>query len=217
MFKSEMGELIMKKIISVIAALAACVSLTACGGTSEAPDIYSDLELARTGCMDRIVPESLEELESYCDAVVVGEFIDDSVSDITYEYRAFFDKEIVVDIRSYNTIEVKQVLKGDVNVSDKLKTLQLSGVVDGKFYSFCELTPMQKGDEWLFFLAKDDNDVYWVMCDSDGRYPTKNSAENNRRVMFKNASLSDSYQLGVFDKQSFNQSIYNEIVEKYDV
>lgn len=212
-----MGGLIMKKIISVIAALAACVSLTACSGTTEAPDIYSELELARTGCMDRIVPESLEELESYCDAVVVGEYVDDSVSDITYEYRAFFDKEIVTDIRSYNTIEVKQVLKGDVNVSDKLKTLQLSGVVDEKFYSFCELTPMIKGDEWIFFLKKDDNDVYWVMCDSDGRYPTKNSAENNRRVTFKNAAVSDSYQLGVFDKESFNQTIYDEIVEKYDV
>lgn len=69
----------MKKFISVIAALAACVSLTACGGTAEAPDIYSDLELARTGCMDRICPESLEQLESYCDAVVIGEFVDDSL------------------------------------------------------------------------------------------------------------------------------------------
>lgn len=207
----------MKKIISVIAALAVCVSLTACGSTSEAPDIYSDLELARTGCMDRIMPESLEELESYCDAVVIGEYIDDSVSDITYEYRAFFDKEVVVDIKSYNTIEVKQVLMGDVNVGDKLSTLQDSGVVDGKFYSFSELTPMIKGDEWIFFLAKDDNDLYWVMCDSDGRYPTKNSAESNRRVTFKNAALSDSYQLGVFDKESFNRSIYDEIVEKYDV
>ncbi len=207
----------MKKIISVIAALAACVSLTACGGTAEAPDIYSDLELARTGCMNRIMPESLEELESYCDAVVIGEYIDDSVSDITYEYRAFFDKEVVVDIKSYNTIEVKQVLMGDVSVGDRLSTLQDSGVVDGKFYSFSELTPMIKGDEWLFFLAKDDNDLYWVMCDSDGRYPTKNSAESNRRVTFKNAALSDCSQLGVFDKESFNQSIYDEIIEKYDV
>lgn len=207
----------MIKIISVIAALAACVSLTACGSTAEAPDIYSDLELARTGCMNRIMPESLEELESYCDAVVIGEYIDDSVSDITYEYRAFFDKEVVVDIKSYNTIEVKQVLMGDVNVGDRLSTLQDSGVVDGKFYSFSELTPMIKGDEWLFFLAKDDNDLYWVMCDSDGRYPTKNSAERNRRVTFKNAALSDSSQLGVFDKESFNQSIYDEIIEKYDV
>lgn len=217
MFKSEMGGLIMKKIISVMAALAACVSLTACGGTTEAPDIYSDLDLARTGCMNRVCPDSLEELESYCDTIVVGEFIDDSVSDITYEYRASFDKEIVVDIKSYNTIEVKQVLMGDVNVGDKLSTLQDSGIVDGKFYTFSELTPMVKGDEWLFFLAKDDNDVYWVMCDSDGRYPTKSSAESNRRVAFKNAALSDSYQLGVFDEESFNQSIYGEIVEKYDV
>lgn len=207
----------MKKIISVIAALAACVSLTACGGTSKAPDIYSDLELARTGCMNRVCPNSLEELESYCDVVVVGEYVEDSVSDITYEYRAFFGKEIITDIRSYNTIEVKQVLMGDVNVGDKLKTLQDSGVADGKFYSFSELTPMIKGDEWIFFLAKDEKDIYWVMCDSDGRYPTKNSAENNRRVMFKNAALSDCYQLGVFDKESFNRSLYDEIVEKYDV
>lgn len=136
---------------------------------------------------------------------------------IPYEYRAFFEKEVITNIKSYNTIEVKQVLMGYVNVGDKLSTLQYSGIADGRFYSFSELTPMIKGDEWLFFLAKDDNDVYWVMCDSDGRYPTKNSASKNRRMTFKNAELSDSYQLGVFDKEDFNQSIYDEIVEKYDV
>ncbi|MDE6732590.1 MAG: hypothetical protein K2J77_06915 [Oscillospiraceae bacterium] len=201
----------MIKIISVIAALATWFSITACGGTSEAPEIYSDLELARVGIIDRIMPESLEQLESYCDTVVVGEFAEDSVPDKSNE---FFPYHSI--IRSYNTIEVKQVLLGDVNVGDRLTTLQDSGIIDGIFYTFSDLTPMQKGDEWLFFLAKDDNDVYWVMCDSDGRYPTKNSAEKNRRVTFKNAALSDSYQLGVFDKESFNQSIYDEIVEKYD-
>lgn len=207
----------MKKIISVIAALAACVSLTACGGTSEAPNIYSDLELARTGCMNRICPESLEELESYSEMAIVGEVIDDSVSNVEYEYSPFFEKDIMVGFKSYNTVEVKQVLMGDVSVGDKLTVLHESAVADGIFYTFSDLTPMQKGDEWIFFLAKDEKDIYWVMCDSDGRYPTKNSAENNRRVMFKNAALSDCYQLGVFDKESFNRSLYDEIVEKYDV
>ena len=35
--------------------------------------------------------------------------------------------------------------------------------------------------------------------------------------MFKNEEHTDAYQLGVFKEENFNRSIYNEIVEKYDV
>ena len=41
---------------------------------------------------------------------------------------------------------------GSVNVGERLTTLQDSGIIDGKFYSFSDLTPMIKSDEWVFFL-----------------------------------------------------------------
>ncbi len=204
--------------IAIIAgSIAAYAARTSYSSKPETSNMYADMELVSPGMVDRRTADHLEELEKYSDIAVVGEFIDDSVSDIEYEYSDFFGKDIITLARSYNVIEVKQVLMGDVKVGDKLTVTQLEGSVDGKMYSWSELTPMTKGDEWIFFLDRDDKDHYWVTCDSDGRFPTKNSAEKNRRMTFKNVDFPDSYQLGVYDKQSFNQSIYDEIVEKYDV
>lgn len=204
--------------IAVIAgSIAVYAARTAYNGKPETSNIYSDMELVKPGMADRRTANDLEELKKYSDIAVVGEFIDNSVSDIKYEYSDFFKKDIITFVRSYNVIEVKQVLMGDVKVGDKLTVTQLEGSVDGKMYSWSELTPMTKGDEWIFFLNWDDKGYYWVTCDSDGRYPTKNSAEKNRRITFRNVDFSENYQLGVYDKQSFNQSIYDEIVEKYDV
>ncbi len=203
----------MKKLLSIIAALAACVSLTACSKSPESSSVFAGVELVRTGFLDRMVVSDLKELEDNCDIAVVGKFIDDPVSDIKYQYSAYFDKNIISFAKSYNTIEVKEVLIGDVNVGDTLKIAQLDGIADGMLFTWSDLTPMQKGDEWIFFLDKDyKDDYYWVTCDSDGRYPTKNSASQNSRLAF-----ADSWKLGVYDKADFKQDIYNEIVEKYDV
>ncbi len=202
----------MKKLISFITAIAACVSLTACSSTPENSDIFAEVELVRTGMANRMVIEDLEKLEKYNEIAVVGEFIDDPVSDITYEYSAYFGKDIITFFESRNTIEVKQVLKGDVNVGDELTLGQYCGIEDGKLYTISDLTPMQKGDEWVFFLHKVDTNLYWCIGDSAARYPTKTSAARNSRLAF-----ADSWQLGVYDEADFRQDIYNEIVEKYDV
>ncbi len=203
----------MKKLISVFAAIAACITLTACNGTPETSNAFSDLELVRTGMSDRIVIEYLQTLEEYNDIAVVGEFIGNSESDITYTYSEHFGKDIITDVRSYNTIKVTNVLRGDVSVGDELTIGQSYGVADGKLITFSDLTPMVKGDEWIFFLNKEpDADIYWCCGDSDARYPTKNSAAHNGRLAF-----ADSCQLGVYDEEDFNRDIYNEIVEKYDV
>lgn len=209
----------MKKLITIIMALVACAALTACSGTPKGSENdttaenFSDIELVRTGMVDRIVADNLEVLEKYSDIAVVGEFIGNAEQDIDYEYSEQFGKDIITLARSYNTVKVNKVLMGDVNVGDELKVTQLYGCVDGKLYSWSDSTPMQKGDEWIFFLSKQfGENYYWVTCDSDGRYPTKNSAAKNSRMSF-----APEYQLGVYDKNDFNEKVYNEIVEKYDV
>ncbi len=207
----------MKKLISVFAAIMACVILTACSETpkssEEKPVAFAGIELTRTGIVDRITADTLEELEKYSDIAVVGEVIDDSVSDNAYNWSGYFGKEILTLPRSYNTIKVKQVLMGDVNVGDELKIEQLCGIDNGVLYSVSDLTPMVKGDEWVFFLLQDpDSGICGYTADCDARYPTKNSAAINSRLAF-----TDSYQLGVYDEANFNRNVYNEIVEKYDV
>lgn len=210
----------MKKIFSVFAACAVCAMLTACSGATENADIselsekmfaFDDLKLVRPGMMDRIVFDDLESLEKFSEIAVAGKFTGDAEQDVSYEYSAKFGKDIVTNVRSYNNIEVTRVLFGDVNVGDNLKIGQSYGVVDGQLISFDELTPMQKGDEWIFFLRYEPEieSSYWCCGDSDGRYPIP-SAENAPMP------LSDSPDLGVYNDEDFNRDIYNEIIEKYD-
>ena len=221
MLKSEMGGITMKKLISIITVFVACLVLSACNTTNENSDVsetaesnisFEGLELVRAGISDRAVFNDLGALEEFSDIAVVGKFIDDAVQEISYDYEPYFEKDIVTDVVSYNTIEVSEVLFGDVKVGDKLKIGQSYGVVDDRLISFDRLTPMQKGDEWVFFLvyAPFLEESYWCSSDTFGRYPVT-SAENAPMP------LSDSPDLGVFNEEDFKWDIYNEILEKYDI
>lgn len=211
----------MKRITTIIAAFAACAALTACSSTpqnsdvsvSQNTDTFAGLKLKRAGITDRVVFNTLDELERSSHIAVVGTFINDAEQEVDYEYDPYFKKDIIVDINSTNTIEVTKVLMGDVNVGDKLSIDQNYGIVDGELISFSELTPMQKGDEWVFFLRKvAKSDHYICTAESDSRFPTKNSASNNGIM-----PLAEGAELGVYNEADFNNYIYEEIVEKYDV
>ena len=211
MLKSEMGGIMMKKITAIITVLAVCASLTACNKAPGNVQSFDDIKLVRTGFADRRVFENLAALEDHVDLMVVGKFIDDSEQNERYRYSEFFGKDILYFVTSKNTIEVEKVLIGNANIGDTLQIVQEYGIVDGDLVTFSDLTPMQKGDEWLFFLTKDsDSDVYYCAGDSDGRYPVPN-AENAAMP------LSDCPDLGVYDEQNFMWNTYNEILEKYDI
>lgn len=206
-----MGGLIMKKIIAIIVVFSACVALTACNKVPENFYDFDDIKLVRTGFTNRRVFEDLAALEAHVDLMVVGKFIDDSEQNERYRYSDFFGKDILYFVTSKNTIEVEKVLIGNANIGDTLQIVQEYGIVDGDLVTFSDLTPMQKGDEWLFFLTKDsDLDVYYCASDTFGRYPVS-STENAPMP------LSDSPDLGVFDEEDFKWDIYNEIVEKYNI
>lgn len=201
----------MKKHILITAVFSLCVLLTACSSTAESYDVSADLECIRGGvCVDRIVFEDLYSLEEAVDIVVTGKFIADAEQNITYEYDAGFGKNVVTMVESYNTIEVKKVLKGDVSAGDNLVIGQYYGIVDGDLITFSSLTPMQKGDEWLFFLKGSGDGNYWCWGDCAARYPVPNT--ENARIKF-----SDDPDLGVYNEEDFNRDIYNEILEKYDL
>ena len=199
----------MKKIISIITACIICIlTLTACNTTA---NDFSDLEVVRWGEGDRDIYSSLDMLEKYSNIIVVGTFIEDAVQEEEYRYNDYFKKDLLSWISSYNTIEVSKVIKGDVEVGDKITIIQGYGVVDDRLITLSDLTPMIKGDTWFFCLScEEGSDIYWVTGDSDGRYPVPNS--KNRTL-----AISEYSDLGVYDEQNFKSDIYSEILEKYDI
>lgn len=195
----------MKKIISIIAALTVCLSLTACSKSPQTGP-FAGLELVdASGTLNRLHYDTLLSLEDISDVAVIGRFLDDSVQEIDYQ------NGVVSDLTSFNTIEITKVLSGDVNVGDHLRIAQAYGVLDDRLISFSKLTPMQKGDEWIFFLRLSSvGEIYWCAGDTDGRYPIKNSSNE---IM----PLAESPELGVYNEADFNKTIYNELVEKYGI
>lgn len=202
----------MKKLISIITLLAACITLTACAQSADnLDDGFSNLELVNPGMTDRLPIDDLEMLEDWSHIAVVGKFVGDTVQDIEYMYDSYFEKDIIVDVMSENTIEVSRVLMGDVNVGDELRIVQRYAVVDGQLITFSDLTPMQKGDEWVFFLRNvQDTDKYICSAENQSRFPVS-GAENNPMA------LSDAPELGVYEEAHFDRVLYNEIVEKYGI
>lgn len=198
----------MKKLISVIAALIMCASLTACNGSSNK---FAGLQLL-TEDVDRGSIRDLEELEQKCDIAFVGEYLDDGVQETNSMYMEQFDTDFVTSVLTTASVKVTRVLLGDINVGDEVKVKLRYGIVKDQLITGTALTPMQKGDEWVFFLTLSmDGTFYWHTYDSDGRYPTKNSSNNG--IM----PLAESPELGVYNKADFNEKIYNELVEKYGI
>lgn len=207
----------MKKIISMIAASALCLALTACNSTNSKKHIFEGLTFAgAAGDYIIINIDSFDDVEQMSDLVVVGEFIDDaSVCYEEYRYNSYFEKDVIVDIVSSCPMKITRVLSGDAKVGDVVNVLQNEGIWEDRFFSLCPLTPMQNGDEWVFCLSRsyieyEQCDGYWCLGPI-GRYPTSNIGSNE--VM----CFSDHPELGVYDEMDFNEKIYNELVEKYGI
>lgn len=195
-------------LISYILTSAACTGAPS-GNTEE----FSDLELAEWGESNRMVFGDLEQLEKHSDIIVVGTFNKDSEQEEIYQYDGHFEKDVLATVISTNSIEVSKVIKGDVNVGDTVPITQDYGVIDNQLVTTSELTPMLKGDTWIFFLSENTSEIragkYSCTGDNDGRYPLKNFS-------YRRIALTDNEDLGVYNKEDFREDIYSEILEKYD-
>ncbi len=204
----------MKKITAIICTFVLCASLTACSQTPkdippEIPKDFSGIKLLKWGEADRVVYGDLDSLEEASDLVVVGTFIEDPVQDLDYYYNEMFGKEVIGNVHSESTIEVLRVIKGDINVGDPVIVSQGYAINDGKLITMSDLTPMVKGDTWVFFLSTaNDCGFYWCTGDSDGRYPVST-------VQNQSLEISEYSGLGVYKRADFKDKIYEELVEKY--
>ena len=214
----KMGGIIMKKILSIIAILSICGTLTACNSSTEnvsETKRLDELELVNIQADYIHLAESFDDIEKVSELVVVGKFIDDEkVCYERYEYDDYFKKDVLCEIISSCPMQITKVLSGNAKVGDVVNVLQREGRWEDRYITHSALTPMQKGDEWVFCLGRSNSDKYdgyWCVSESWGRYPTKNVSANEK------ISFSDYGERGVYELGDFNENFYNQLVEKYDV
>lgn len=162
---------------------------------------------------DRIIYNDLTSLVNASDLVVIGKFIQDTEQNIEYTYSEEFGKDIVTDATSTNIILVEKVLAGETDEKE-LKISQRYGLVEdtNQLIVFSEMTPMNNGDEWIFFLYYDEvYDTYWCAGDYTGRYPVP----SNDATISKENSISAA-DFGVYDANIININLYNEIISTFD-
>ena len=120
----------------------------------------------------RAVYTSLDELEKASDLIVIGEYADKTEQFAKYEYSQEFKKEIIVDGVSQNTIKAEKILKGKAPQRIVISQRYIINAQNGELIAFTEMTPMKKGDRWIFFLQYDkERKTYWCAGDYSGRYP----------------------------------------------
>lgn len=146
--------------------------------------------------------------------VVAGTFIDDTIQTDTELIDV--DKHLYA---SFNKLKVTKVLKGDIKEGDELLIGSSYAVYDGALYSDVLLTPMIKGDNWIYFLQNyeyvtndryDDflKEGYYVVGAEQGRYPVPfNENKDFPYVENENGVVTPGGE--------FNQKIYDEIKELF--
>ncbi len=156
----------MRKRLGILI-FAVILSMVACSRQEE------ELEVVQVQG-DRVVYHTLEELAAASDLIVIGEYGQETEQELVYEFSSEFQKDVLVDTVSTNQINVLKVLKGDVKEGDSLEISQRYGVLEAEnqLVTFSDMTPMSKGDRWIFFLTYGEiSNTYWCTGDSDGRYP----------------------------------------------
>lgn len=173
---------------------------------------YSEISLLRYGIVDRIARYDLITLEESSDLIVIGEFVDDPHQcydpDDTLAYR-FLDRTSWEMEYSFNRFRIDKVVKGDRSEGEEIIIYDDGFVHDGEYYCISNLTPMVKGDRWIYFLRsghnEDGNENGYYSASWEGRYPVPGSEHE--------FALNDNVY-GVFDMSEFQKGIYEDIKER---
>ena len=199
---------------------------SASDNTVKAPDIYPEMAAYQykgdyTGLTSKIngmvepttVYDNFDDLLAASDLVVAGTFLDypyqtqDPLIDAEHPFPPNY---IYLPPHSLNRLQVDKVLCGDAEIGDELIIYAYGGVMGSCFYSGENaLTPMLKGDSWIYFLREvfdSDGTVFYVptVSGTSSRYPIP---DTHNTFVFSNNTL------GVFDEKYFNTEI-NEQTQK---
>lgn len=158
---------------------------------------------------------------SLCEIAVVGEFVDVPRQDIDPDdYTEIYPESF----HSYNIFRIDRVLKGGtetdkVAVGDEIVIEQDYAVKGGSILSKSKLTPMLKGDRWVYFLNySDELSVYYPAYDYMSRFPDPYYHHiYNRDPDLKECAnrflpaMTNKY--GLTDANDFNQGIFRTLTE----
>lgn len=167
--------------------------------------------------------EDYAELAAQSDLIVAGEFVDaphqiqdpeeihldQSLSFVTEEYSAE---------GSYNYLSVERVLKGDAEAGNFVLIRQEASLhksSGGAYILFANdlLSPMIKGDKWVYFLKKTENGFYTPVNGPQGRYPMPEN--NNTGVSLEDDVKDDIDEFGALkgSPAANRAEIYAELIE----
>ena len=157
------------------------------------------------------------------DLVVIGEFIGDTQAKLRKQYSEHFGKDVVFFADAFNELKIIEVLDGKADVGDILPIVQRYGIDEERkmFMSFDGMTPMHKGDRWIYFLKFDEyTSAYESLGLSDGRYPLPNKETVRATENFKaerNMESLDVSMLGVLSSMDFNAELYADVLGYFQI
>lgn len=123
------------------------------------------------------------------------------------------------DESTFNYLEVERVLKGDAEVGEHLLINQETSINSnshGYYIVFADdrLTPMIKGDEWIYFLQKTDEGCYIPVNGPQGRYPMPNN--NNVNLSAEEDSGIDKFST-YRNAAPARDEIYEELLNRLNI
>jgi hypothetical protein len=228
----------MKKL--VVSILAVVLFITACSNSETLSGFTIDnavgVVVANDG-FDMILLDEYGNVSNFdlqlllgSDLVVIGEFVEDCYSRHSYFYSPSHGREIVRDALSFNQLQIIDVLQGEAQVGDVITVAQYYYVDDeGTFVSFDGLTPMRKGDRWIYFLSNlsetaesieflgqfndveptDYLDTYFVTGYRNARFPVPSTERPMRS--------SEPATFGMFNREDFPSGLHNEILNHFQI
>lgn len=130
--------------------------------------------------------------------------INDYTEDGSYDDDAFM----------MNYLQVERVIKGDIKAGDEIPIQQETSVNLGIgvhiVFAYDRLTPMLKGDEWIYFLKKTDDGYYVPVNGAQGRYPMP----NNKNVDLSAGGVTGIDEFSTYDNAApARQEIYDRLLK----
>lgn len=170
------------------------------------------------GAVDRILYHDLESLEKASELIVIGEFVDDATQVVETMYEANQGCEVIWNGISTNTFLVSKVIKGDIKEGTEIRISQryLVDEEHNKFITFSSMTPMKKGDQWIYCLMpyNEYNQSYYTAGDYTGRFPYKDISWEDFLAGKYTADDLGLFQCGMF---ASIYGTYKELVDKYKI
>ncbi|MDE6732269.1 MAG: hypothetical protein K2J77_05265 [Oscillospiraceae bacterium] len=156
---------------------------------------------------------SYEELAKRSDIIVSGTFIDDI-------HQLQDSNKIVVaddECAMYNKLEIDSVIKGDLSRGEVIIIHQDSSINasngEGKLiFVLDQLSPMFKGDKWVYFLKLEDDGTFTPVNGPQGRYPLPNST--NRLVTSDGINPNVDEYFTYENDAPARDEIYEELLKK---